>query len=55
MRKQDSWYSRASTIQFPGLKVAVSSEESKMINFNQKSKVIISLPACAKPAVSGII
>lgn len=29
-------------IQFPGLKVAVSSEESKMINFNQKSKVIIS-------------
>lgn len=29
-------------IGFPGLKVAVSSEESKMINFNQKSKVIIS-------------
>ena len=29
-------------IGFLGLKVAVSSEESKMINFNQKSKVIIS-------------
>lgn len=29
-------------IQFPGLKVAVTSEESKMINFNSKPKVIIS-------------
>lgn len=29
-------------IQFPGLKVAVTSDESKMINFNSKPKVIIS-------------
>ena len=29
-------------IKFPGLKVAVSSDESKMINFNPNSKVIIS-------------
>lgn len=29
-------------IQFPGLKVAVTSDESKMINFDTKSKVIIS-------------
>lgn len=29
-------------IKFPGLKVAVSSDESKMINFDQKPKVIIS-------------
>lgn len=29
-------------IQFPGLKVAVSSEESKMINYDSRAKVIIS-------------
>ena len=29
-------------IQFPGLRVAVSSDESKMINFDKKPKVIIS-------------
>ena len=29
-------------IKFPGLRVAVSSDESKMINFDKKPKVIIS-------------
>ena len=29
-------------IGFPGLRMAITSDESKMINFNQKSKVIIS-------------
>ncbi len=48
MREDFDWEARAlveqgiNPISFPGLKIAVTSEESKAINFDQKPKVIIS-------------
>lgn len=42
-------------IGFPGLRMAITSDESKMINFNDKPKVILSRPACARRGGSGII
>ena len=42
-------------ILFPGLKLSITSDESKAINFNETPKVIISASACAMQDESSII
>ena len=42
-------------IGFPGLKMAITSDESKMINFNDNPKVIISASECVRRDVSATI
>ena len=42
-------------ISFKGLKLSITSDESKNINFDETPKVIISPPACATPAGFAII
>lgn len=42
-------------IGFPGLRMAITSDESKMINFNDKPKVILSASGMCEAGRSGII
>jgi hypothetical protein len=47
MMRQENFWKRINPLTFPGLKTAVSSEESMQINFISHPKVIISASGCA--------